>query len=400
MNPRAETPFHSRSKRPTLRSIENAYHRERRATWTELFFDVVYVVAISRLAHELKQNPTLLGAAAYVGLFVPVWWSWIGVTIYADRFDSDDATDRVLVALQMLGVAALAVQIHDGVGINAPGLALAYCGLRLLLILLYARAWRHIPKARPLAARYMAGFSLALLPWLASVFVPPPLRFCLWVAGIAIDLLTPLAARAHQAALPLSPSHMPERFGLFTIVVLGETVAAVVGGVAGQHWAASSVLTAVMAFVFAFTMGWLYFDNVKHATVNQGRRSAHAWVYIHLLLTMGLTATGAGTEMLIATPAGRAVSAAAWWIFCVATASCFVAFAVILRTSERAHCKQSWRDDRPRMLLVMAGTMLLAGLGGDRMHPFLLTGSAGALATLQLVAAHRQTRSARRWWTG
>jgi len=353
----------------------------------------VYVVAIARLAHELHQSPTLLGAAAFAGLFVPVWWSWIGVTIYADRFDSDDATDRVLVGLQMLGVAALAVQIHDGAGRNAPGLALAYCGLRLLLILLYARAWWHIPKARPLAAHYMTGFSLALLPWLASVFVPPPLRFCLWAAGILIDLLTPLTARAHQAALPLNPSHLPERFGLFTIIVLGETVAAVVGGVAGQHWAASSVLTAVMAFVFAFAMGWLYFDNVKHATVNRGRRSAHAWVYIHLLLMMGLTASGAGAEMLIATPAGEPVSAAARWLFCSATASCFVAFAVILHTSARAPCKRSRREGRPGMLLVAAGMMLLVALAGEHMHPVMLTGSAGALATLQLVAARLQTRA-------
>lgn len=392
MHPRAETPRQPRSKRPTLRSIE-AEHQERRATWTELFFDVVYIVTIARLAHELKQTPTLLGAAAFAGLFVPIWWSWIGVTTYADRFDSDDTTDRLLLAVQMLGVAALAVQIHEGVGINAPGLALAYCGLRLLLILFYARAWRHIPEARPLAARYMAGFSLALLPWLASVFVPPPLRFCLWATGIAIDLLTPLAARAQQGSLPLSPSHLPERFGLFTIIVLGESVAAVVGGVAGQHWAATSVLTAVLSFFFAFGMGWLYFDNVKHATVNRGRRSAHAWVYIHLLLMMGLTASGAGAELLIATPPGEPVSAAARWLFCVATASCFTAFAVILHTSARSPGQRPRRDPRPGMLLAAAGTMLLVGLGGERLPPFLLTASAGALVTLQLVAGHLLTRA-------
>ncbi|WP_158620072.1 low temperature requirement protein A [Corallococcus sicarius] len=396
MHPRAEPPLPALPKGPTLRSIESEHHQERRATWTELFFDVVYVVAIARVAHELKQDPTLPGAAAFAGLFVLVWWSWIGVTIYEDRFDADDTADRLLLALQMLGVAALAVQIHDGVGVNAPGLALAYCGLRLLLILLYARAWRHIPEARPLAARYMAGFSLALLPWLASVFVPPPLRFCLWAAGIAIDLLTPLTARPLQGALPLSSSHMPERFGLFTIIVLGESVAAVVGGVAGQHWAATSVLTAVLSFVFAFAMGWLYFDNVKHATVNPGRRSAHAWVYTHLLLMMGLTASGAGAEMLIATPPGEPVSAAARWLFCSATASCFAAFAVIQRTTACSPDQQPRRAPRPGMLLVASGTMLLIGLGGDRLSPFLLTGGAGALAAFQLVAHHQRRAHARR----
>ncbi|WP_158623798.1 low temperature requirement protein A [Corallococcus llansteffanensis] len=396
MHPRAEPPLHALSRRPTLRSIEHEHHPERRATWTELFFDVVYVVAIARVAHELKQDPTLPGAAAFAGLFVPVWWSWIGVTIYADRFDADDTADRLLLALQMLGVAALAVQIHDGVGINAPGLALAYCGLRLLLILFYARAWRHIPEARPLAARYMAGFSLALLPWLASVFVPSPLRFGLWAAGIAIDLLTPLASRPQQGALPLSPAHLPERFGLFTLIVLGETVASVVGGVAGQHWAATSVLTAVLSFAFAFAMGWLYFDNVKHATVHPKRRSAQVWVYIHLFLMMGLTASGAGAELLIAIPPGEPVSAAARWLFCAATASCFAAFAVILRTTECSPGRRPRRDLRPGMLLVASGTMMLIGLGGEALPPFLLTGSAGALAALQLVAHHQGRAHARR----
>ncbi|MBN8231519.1 low temperature requirement protein A [Corallococcus macrosporus] len=364
---------------------EHVHHPERRATWTELFFDVVYVVAIARLAHELKEDPTLPGAAAFAGLFVPVWWSWIGVTVYADRFDADDAADRLLLALQMLGVAALAVQIHDGAGTHAPGLALAYCGLRLLLILLYARAWRHIPQARPLAARYMVGFSLALLPWLASVFVPSPLRFCLWAAGIVIDLLTPLASRPQQRALPLSPAHLPERFGLFTLIVLGESVAAVVGGVTGQHWAAGSVLTAVLSFAYAFAMGWLYFDK-KHATVHPKRRSAQVWVYTHLFLMMGLTASGAGVELLIASPPGEPVSAAARWLFCAATASGFAAFAVILRAMACSTGGRPGRDLRPGMLLGAAGTMLLLGHCGEALPPYVLTGSAGALAALPLVA--------------
>jgi low temperature requirement protein LtrA len=352
-------------------------------------------VAVARLAHELKQTPTLEGAAAFAGLFVPVWWSWIGVTFYADRFDADDTADRLLLALQMLGVAALAVQLHDGAGANAPGFALAYCVLRLLLVLQYARAWRHIPAARPLAARYMAGFSLAVLPWLASIFVPPPLRYLLWAAGIFIDLATPLTARAQQATLPLSPSHLPERFGLFTLIVLGESMVAVVSGVAGQHWAATSVLTAVLCFLFAFGMWWLYFDNVGHSFVHRGRLSGQAWMYFHLLLMMGLTASGAGAEMVISSPPGQAVTTGARWVFCVATAGCFAALGVILLSSARAPLPGARQDFRHEGFLA-AGAMLLVAMWGERLPAFLLAGSAAVLAVHQLVAMHLQVPASAR----
>ena len=370
-----------------------AAHPERKVTWTELFFDLVYVVAIARLAHELKQTPTLAGAAAFAGLFVPVWWSWIGVTFYADRFDSDGTADRLLLALQMLVVAALAVQLHDGAGANAAGFALAYCALRLLLILQYARVWRNLPAARPLASRYMWGFSFAMVPWLASIFAPPPLRFLLWAAGIFIDLATPLTARAQQAALPLSASHLPERFGLFTIIVLGESMVAVVSGVAGQHWAAASVLTAVLCFLFAFGIWWLYFDNVSHSVVHRGRLSGHAWVYFHLLLMMGLTASGAGAEMVIASPPGQPVTDGARWVFCAATAGCFAGFGVILRTSARVPRLSVRHDPRPETFLAAAGVMLLVAMLGERLPAFLLSGSAVALALLQFFVTHLQARA-------
>jgi low temperature requirement protein LtrA len=370
---------------PTLPATDTA-HQERRATWSELFCDLAYVVAVAQVAHGLKQAPTAAGVAAFAVLFVPVWWSWIGITFYADRFDSDNVVDRLLLALHMLVVAALAVQLHEGTGANAPGFALVYGVLRLLLILQYARVHWRLPAARPLARRYMAGFSLAVLPWLASIFVAPPLRFALWAAGLIIDLVTPLTARAQQAALPLSPSHLPERFGLFTIIVLGESLVAVVGGVAEQHQSPASVLTAVLAFCFAFGIWWLYFDNVSHSIVHRTRFSGQTWVYMHLILMMGLTASGAGAERLINSPPGEPVADSARWLFCAATASCFVSLGTILLATAPLVPQRPRRQPRPTLLSASAGVMLLIAAQGARLRPFLMTGSAGLLTALVLLA--------------
>jgi low temperature requirement protein LtrA len=379
-------------KPPRLRSMELS-HAERKTTWTELFFDLAYVAAIAQLAHGLKEAPTGHGVIAFVILFVPVWWSWVGITFYADRFDSDDVLDRLLLALQMLLVAVLAVQMHDGVGANAPSFALAYIALRVLLIFQYVRAHMHIQAARSLTGWYIRGFSLAVLPWLVSIFVPPLIRLILWAVGILIEMVTPLTARSRQAALPLSTTHLPERFGLFTIMVLGESLVSAVRGMTEQHRVPTSVLAAVLSFVFAFGIWWLYFDNVSHSIVRRTRFAGQVWVFVHLLLAMGLTASGVGAELVISCPPSGAVAGATRWIFCVAAASCFASLAIILLATARSATERLRRDPQPRLLLAAAGVMLLIPLLGARVPVFLLIGSACALTVLLLVLGKSQPQA-------
>jgi len=97
---------------PRLRTVEGD-EGERHASWLELFFDVVFVVAIAQLAHELVDDHSLRGFAIFVGLFLPVFIAWQGFTIYADRFDTDDVVFRLAIFAAMLAIAALAVQIPD-----------------------------------------------------------------------------------------------------------------------------------------------------------------------------------------------------------------------------------------------------------------------------------------------
>src|SRR5687767_14578740 len=110
---------------PRLRSAE-ASDAERHATWTELFYDLVFVVAIAELAHLLKDHPTAAGVGGFALLFVPIWWSWTGVTFYLDRFDVDDFGNRILMAVQMLAAAALAVNVHEGLGRASAAFAASY----------------------------------------------------------------------------------------------------------------------------------------------------------------------------------------------------------------------------------------------------------------------------------
>ena len=214
---------------PRLRTLEDA-DNERHATWLELFFDLVFVVAIAQLADGLAEDPSVRGFLIFVGLFVAVWWAWVGYTFYADRFDTDDPPHRVLMIAGMFAVAVLASVIPDAFHGETARFALAYAGVRAIVVLLNARAWWHLPAARPLLNVYIPAFATSIVLFVVSAAVEPPHRYWLWAVALAIDLGTPLASGRRIRLVPIHASHIPERVGLFTIIVFGESVLAVVVG--------------------------------------------------------------------------------------------------------------------------------------------------------------------------
>lgn len=309
---------------PRLRSNEHGEHG-RRATWLELFYDLVYVVAVAALATHLARHLTPRGVAEFALLFLPVWWSWSGVTFYNDRFDTDDVWHRVATLLLMLGAALLAV--HVPTAFAAPGFALSYAFVRAVLIASYVRVAFTVPTAAPLARRYAAGFGLAAALWVASAFAPPAWRVALWLVALVLDLGTPLTARALQARMPVSPSHLPERIGLFTIIVLGEGVAATVKGASEASLTLGSAIAGALGLVLAFSLWWIYYANLGERVVRRTRLAGQVWFYGHFPLCMGLAAAAVGMERLIVQAHG--FGAPERWLLGGAVALCLASMGVI-----------------------------------------------------------------------
>ncbi|WP_373528815.1 low temperature requirement protein A [Nostoc sp.] len=328
---------------PTLR-IGQDTEEERHATWLELFYDLVFVVAISQLAHNLKEDISLSGWFGFVVLFIPVWWSWIGTTFYANRFDSDDVGHRLLVGLQMLTAAAMAINIHHGLGESSPGFAISYALGRVVLVIEYVRAGIHIPSARPLTTRYAIGFAIAAFFWLISASRPIPWRFAFWTLGIIIDFATPLTARKFQLGLLPHASHLPERFGLFTIIVLGEAIIAVVNGVSEQKWDVLTVISAVFGLIIAFSWWWVYFDNLGGKTIEMARTEGkigvvNLWLYTHLPLVIGIAAAGVGVEQILLSKPTLALPDSQRSLICGSVALCSLAVSILHRFGIIRYCK-------------------------------------------------------------
>lgn len=302
---------------PLLRTVDPEIDgAERRASWLELFFDLVFVVAVAQLAQQLVRDHTLGGFAIFCALFMPVFIAWQGFSFYADRFDTDDVLFRVTMLVAMLAIIVLAGQIQNVAdGHSDTGFVLAYVILRSLVIGLYLRARRHIPAARPLIERYAGGYAAGVAIWLASLLIDPPLRYVLWGFALTLEYLMPVFAQHLHKRIPINPSHIRERFALFTMIVLGESVVAVALGTDNQKWTTRAALTGALGFVAIACLWWVYFDGGVEDRFSERTGAAELYTRVHIALLLGLTAVGAGVQLLIEPTAGRSASTAGAWAF-------------------------------------------------------------------------------------
>jgi len=315
--------------------MRHADDGHRHATWLELFFDLVFVAAVARLGEGLVEHPDLAGFERFAGLFVAVAWAWMGFTYYANRFDTDDVPYRATVSAAMLAVAAMGVAIGEVDAHWSARFAIAYVAVRALLLVLYARARRHVPDARGAIDAYLVGFGLGAALWLASIAVPTPARYAFWALGLLAEFATPLIAWRAVSAAPIDREHLSERFGLFTIIVLGEAVVAVVTGTGVHVWAGASVTVAATGFIAAVAMWWIYFDFETGSRPGRGLR-AFVSSYGHVPLWMALAAFGAGTRLAIDDAGGLAELSGERWALAGAAAVFLLVIGAFHLASTRA----------------------------------------------------------------
>jgi low temperature requirement protein LtrA len=347
---------------PRLRTTADP-GEERHATWFELYFDLVFVAAVGQLAVALARDPSGPVFARFVGLFVLVVWAWAGFVFYANRFDTDDLIFRLAKSGAMLAIVALAVNLHRvmrGHG-GTVGFAAGYVVVRSLLIALYVRARLNVRgQGRELIDVYIAGFSFTTGLWLLSIFVPGPFRYLLWGVALAIDLAMPPRAWSALGGAPVVVSHLTERFGTFFIIVLGESVVAVVAGVAGFEFSFESWVVAGICFVIALCLWWIYFDLADTSVLGRGVLGV-VYMYGHFPLLAGVAAFGAGTRLAITQAAHPGLGAGARW----ALAGGIAAFALSLALF---HIGAEWTSPRDRSFLgrVSLGALAitLAAVGG------------------------------------
>jgi low temperature requirement protein LtrA len=369
----------------------------RRATWLELFFDLIFVAAVAQVGSPLHATYSFAALARYAFLFFLIWWAWLGHTLYSTRFDTDDPVQRALTLVQMFTVAVMAANAGEALDSrSAAGFGAAYAAMRIVLVVQYVRA-RSVEKSRRLTNRYAAGFGLAALLWLVAAFLDSPDRFWIWGIALFVEIATPMLSGRHDHELPPHPEHLPERFGLFTIILMGESLVAIMRGIESQEtWTPPAASAAFFGMALVFGLWWWYFDGAHAAKERHIRRARdfrlfRLWSYAHFPLYLGVATVGIGVERVIGLNRGAILTRGEAWLLAVAATVMMVSLAVIAATSDKARSSRSVAGFLMPHCVVASAILLLPALALPLVPHFFVIVLA-ILAVLQVALSRNERK--------
>lgn len=307
---------------------EEEYGIERKVTWLELFFDLMFVVMISQTSAKLTGTITADKLIEFVLIFLPIWWIWIGTTFYNERFETRGLETRLFYFLVLIPFAAMSVFSADAVTTNGALFAISYILARGIIVFAWGRAAYHVKEFRPIGKVYMLGFCTSLLLFFMSIFIPPPERFILWTMALVLETITPWFTLKNQAKLPkMSNSKRPERFGLLVIIALGEMVVNIILGIKKNGTITSWVLwTGILAISICFALWWVYFDFIARRPPRAGMLVAITWTNLHLPFVMTLIGAGAAISNVIALNVTQSANSMEFMTASISVALIFIGF--------------------------------------------------------------------------
>jgi len=302
---------HAPLRRLTARGRDEAH---RVASPLELLFDLCFVVAIAQagvqLVHAVAGGHAGEGILNYAMVFFSIWWAWMNFTWFASAYDNDDVLYRVVTLVQIAGVLVLAAGVSKAFE-NHEFLVvwLGYLIMRLALIVQWLRVALSTEDAeRTMALRYVGGVLLCQVGWLGLLLLPEGGRPWVFLVMALLEMcVPPFAERDHPTSW--HPHHISERYGLFTIIVLGETIAAATVAVKSgidEHDALTDLLPiAAGGLLIVFAAWWIYFVVPIHGHLRSNRQ-AFLWGYGHYLIFASAAAVGAGLEVAVEQAVGKA----------------------------------------------------------------------------------------------
>ena len=303
---------------PPRRHGEVRYGRE--VSFLELFYDLVYVVLIGRTTHHLAEHVDARSIVEFGVVFGLIWLAWLQGTLWHELHGREDGRSRNYIFLQMGLLALLAVFAGEATTGDGKPFAITYA---VLFGLLTYQWWlvRRIdvdPRYRPTSTWWVTGMIASVVVMSASAFADDPLQVVAWavvVIGWVIGGLALVVVDHTEGFGEGVTQSLVERMGLFTIIVLGEVVVGVVGGISdAEHRDVQTITTGIIGLTIGMGMWWNYFDMLgRRVPGRRGRRLA-GWLYSHLPLTMGIAASGAAMVSLLEHAGDSRTPAASGWL--------------------------------------------------------------------------------------
>src|SRR5829696_8016292 len=379
--------------RPMVARPTDEDHRT--ATVLELFFDLCFVVAVaaaaSALHHEVASGHVGDGVVDYASVFFAIWWAWMNFTWFALAYDTDDVAYRLTTLVQIAGALILAAGVPDAMGGgDFTAITVGYVVMRLAMVTQWLRAAGGDPPHRRSSLRFAAGIAAVQLGWVLRLALPEGLGMASFLILVACELAVPIWA---ERAAPTSwhPRHIAERYGLFTLIVLGECVLAstlaIQSALATDAVLADLATTAAGGLLTVFGMWWLYFSKESHELLTS-LRAGIVWGYGHYLIFAAAAAVGAGLAVNVDFLTSHAEVGAR-----VAAAAFTVPVALFLAAVWALQVRPHHQVGRWSALVPAAAVLVLASTFTS--EPVLVTGLlVAAMIAATLVALHRPAAAA------
>ncbi|MFJ1556196.1 low temperature requirement protein A [Streptomyces mirabilis] len=349
--------------------------RERVVGPLELFYDLVVVVLVAQAAHHLAGDLDWHGLALFAAVFALVWIAWFNGTLHHELHGHEDARGRSVFLLQILVLVPLGAFIPEAGGARGVAFAVTAGVLFAVLAVLWLLAARgDSPEFRRPSRLFVTGTAACAVVLAASAALPADVRVLTWgllavayLAGFAVMIgsATPVQAVALSVTDALT-----ERFGLFIIIVLGETVTGVVDGLAHEPTNALTLAVGLVAVVIGFGAWWTYFDFAGHRRPRPTRASTVQWMLVHMPLTAAVAAMGAAMVGLVEHAHDSRTPTATAWVLCGGAA------VVLCATMLLAASLRVWHLDlglyRPLARTCVVVAVLCVGVGAARPAPLVL----------------------------
>lgn len=271
----------------------------RAATPLELFFDLCFVVAVAQAAanlhHAISENHVGQGVLSFLLVFFAIWWAWVNFSWFASAYDTDDVVYRLTTMVQIGGALILAAGVPRAFAGDFAIITLGYVVMRLAMVSQWLRVARQDPPRRTTALRFAAGITVVQVGWVLRLLLPPSWALPSFFVMALLDVMVPVWAE-RAAPTRWHPHHIAERYSLFTLIVLGESVLAAtlaIESALGTGHNAALIWLAAAGLVIVFAMWWLYFERPAHDLLTS-LKAGIRWGYGHYFILVSAAAVGAG----------------------------------------------------------------------------------------------------------
>jgi low temperature requirement protein LtrA len=295
-------------------------HQHSRVTYVELFFDLVFVFAVTQISHTLLAHFTPLGALQVTLLFLAVWWVWVFTSWITNWLNPDKTPVRLLLFAMMLGGLVLSTSIPTAFEARGLWFAIAYAAMQVgKTIFLWVSTSPSRPRTRMNAIRIAAWLSMSAIFWVAGGVMEGQSRLVLWAIALVIEYISPAVrfwipryGASSVADWMIEGRHMAERCALFIIIALGESIVVIGATFAELTWTTENIPAFVSAFVGSLAMWWIYFHVGAEAGSEQlskssepGRLARLAYTYLHMPIVAGIIVSAVADELVLKHPGGH-----------------------------------------------------------------------------------------------